>query len=282
MLMKERIFIQKAKEHTDMEEFIRKQFAQARCGNIEVQHTPIMTRIIIYTTTPGLVIGSGGERIREILEKLKKEFSMENPQIDVQKIENPDMDPHIVAQSIANSVENGINAKRLGNYYVSRIMKAGAIGCEIVLSGKLSGERSRKERFFAGYLKKCGEPAEKDVIKGFAVASPKLGSIGVTVKIMVNKPSVILKETLPEEKPEIEIEKVAPPIEEEKPEELKKEEIQVNGAVSAVAEEVGIEKEKTTKTDKEEKKEKPKKKDKEEKKEKKSEEPSALKSEDIQ
>ena len=245
MIMKERIFIQKMKEHTELEEFIRKQFSQARCGSIEVQHTPIMTRIIIHTTTPGLVIGSGGERIKEMLDKLRQIFDLENPQIDVQRIENPDKDPYIVAQSIANSIENGIHFKRLGNYYVSRIMKAGAVGCEIVFSGKFSGQRGRKERFSAGYLKKCGEPAERDVLKGFAIASPKLGSVGITAKIMVNKPSVILKkeseikevkeaepEELVEEKPaeaekeeeRKELEKEVPPIavEEKKPKKRKK------------------------------------------------------------
>lgn len=211
MIMKERIFIQNAREHINLEEFVRKQFSYAKCGNIEVQHTPIMTRIIIRTTTPGLVIGSGGEKIRETLEKLKKEFNMENPQIDVQRIENPDMEPYIVAQSIARSIENGINYKRLGNYYLTRIMNAGAIGCEIVFSGKFSGQRARKERFSAGYLRKCGEPAERDVISGFAVASPKLGSVGITVKIMINQPRVILKEELKEK------------VSEEKEEEIKEE-----------------------------------------------------------
>ena len=91
--MKERIFVQKAKEQINLEEFIRKYFSSAKCGNIEVQHTPLVTRIIIYTATPGLVIGTGGEKIREITEKLKANFKLENPQIDVQKIDNPDMDP---------------------------------------------------------------------------------------------------------------------------------------------------------------------------------------------
>lgn len=191
--MKERLFIQKAKEHVNLEEFIRKQFAQAKCGKIEVQHTPIVTRIVIYTTTPGLVIGTGGERIRETTELLKEKFKIENPQIDVQKIGNPDLDPHIVAQNIAAAVETGVNYKRLGNYYVQRIMEAGAIGCEIVFSGKMAGQRSRKERFIAGYLKKCGEPAQRDVVKGFAVATPKLGNIGVTVKIMLRHADMIQK-----------------------------------------------------------------------------------------
>ncbi len=182
--MKERLFIQKSKEHVKLEEFVRRQFAQAKCGSIEVQYTPVVTRIILHTTTPGLIIGSGGERIKETIEVIRKDFSIENPQIDVQKIDDPDADPFIVAQTIAAAIEGGVNFKKLGNYYLQRVMEAGAIGCEIVLSGKISGQRSRRERFIAGYLKKCGEPAKRDVMKGFAVANPKLGNIGVTVKIM--------------------------------------------------------------------------------------------------
>jgi small subunit ribosomal protein S3 len=186
--MKERLFIQKSKEHVRLQEFIRKQFAQAKCGSIEIQYTPVVTRIILYTTTPGLIIGSGGERIKETVEILKRQFGIENPQIDVQKIDNADLDPNIVAQNIAASLESGVNFKKLGNYYMQRIMDAGATGCEIVISGKLSGQRGRRERFIDGYIKKCGEPSKRDVDKGFALANPKLGNIGVTVKIMLHRP----------------------------------------------------------------------------------------------
>lgn len=128
--MKERLFIQKAKEQLKLEEFIRKQFHDAKCGLIEIQHTPVVVRIIIHTTTPGLVIGSGGERIKEIIDAIKSNYKIENPQIDVQKIEDPDLDAGIVAQSIAASIENGANVKRLGKFYLQRVMDAGAIGCE--------------------------------------------------------------------------------------------------------------------------------------------------------
>jgi small subunit ribosomal protein S3 len=173
---------------------------------IEVQYTPVVTRIIIHTVTPGLIVGSGGENIRNAVELLKIKFDLKNPQIDVQRIENPFLDPHIVAKNIAISVENNVNVKRLGDYYLSKIMHAGAIGCEIVLSGKISGQRARKERFSAGYIKKCGKPAEEDVMTGFAVANPKLGNIGVTVKIMLKhkeiSKSMRIKE-IEEKKPEI-------------------------------------------------------------------------------
>lgn len=190
--MKERLFIQKSKEHVKLEEFVRRQFAQAKCGSIEVQYTPVVTRIILHTTTPGLIIGSGGERIKETVELIKKEFKIENPQIDVQRIEDPDLDPTIIAQTLATSIESGVNFKKLGNFYLQRIMEAGATGCEIILTGKLSGQRGRRERFIAGYLKKCGEPAKRDVMKGFAVANPKLGNIGVTVKIMLKRTELVM------------------------------------------------------------------------------------------
>lgn len=220
--MKERIFIQSAKEHVKLEEFVRKQFANARCGTIEVQHTPVVTRIIIYTTTPGLIIGSGGERIKETIELLKKDFGIENPQIDVQRIDNPDLDPNIVAQMIAASIESNINYKRLGNYYTQRIMEAGAVGCEIIFAGKFGGQRGKKERFVAGYIKKCGEPAQTDVIKGFAKAIPKLGITGVTVKIMMKQPGML--KIKKREEPKEEASKEEQEKREEKAEELEQKE----------------------------------------------------------
>ncbi|MFH0949503.1 MAG: 30S ribosomal protein S3 [Candidatus Aenigmatarchaeota archaeon] len=191
--MKERMFIQKAKDLVSLEEFIRKQFDGAKCGRIEIQYTPIVTRIIVHTVTPGLVVGSGGERILKASRLLKEKFNLKDPQIDVQKIENQYLDPYIMAQSIVMAIEDGTNYKRIGTYYISKIMNSGAIGCEIVISGKFSGQRARRERFTAGYLKKCGDPAEKDVAKGFAVASTKLGSTGVLVSIMVRRGDIAEK-----------------------------------------------------------------------------------------
>jgi len=191
--MKERIFIKHAIQQIELEEYLRSYFALAKHGDIEVQYTPLGVRIIIHTITPGLIIGSGGEKIKQAVEEIKKRFGIDNPQIDVQKIENPFLDPKIVSQQIADAIEKGVNYKRVGAYYLSKVMESGAVGCEIKLSGKLGGARGRTERFTAGYLKKCGDPAFKDVLKGFTVASPKLGSIGVTVKIMVVPPKNIIK-----------------------------------------------------------------------------------------
>ncbi len=206
--MKERLFIKKMKEQVFMKEFIREYFADSRCGEIEIQYTPIGTRIIVYTTSPGLVIGAGGERIRALSEKLTKDHGIENPQIDVQKIQEPDLDPHIVANSIAGGLENRVNFKRLGKYYLERIMNAGAIGVEIIIKGKLSGEKARKERFVAGYIKKSGEPKEKDVVFGRSIARPSLGAVAVNVSIMIrhSDKKIVIKREEP-------VEKEVPPVE---------------------------------------------------------------------
>ena len=206
--IKERIFIKKLKDQVFLKEYIRQYFTDSKFGDIEIQYIPLGTRIIVYTTSPGLVIGAGGERIREITEKLKTEFGIENPQIDVQKIQTPDLDPHIIANSIAFGLERRGNFKRLGKYYLEKIMRAGAVGCEIIIKGKLSGEKARKERFVAGYIKKCGEPSKRDVMKGFALANPKLGNIGVTVKIMFRRSELAIK--IPEKVAEKPVEKKAP------------------------------------------------------------------------
>lgn len=182
--MKERFFLKKSKDEIALKEFIKQYFVHAKCGDIEVQQTPLGTRIVIYTVSPGLVIGSGGDRIRDITEKLKKEHGIENPQIDVQKINNPNLNSSIVAQSIAEAIEKKVNFKKVANYYLEKVIHAGAVGCEIVISGKISGEKSRKERFISGYVKKAGEPAETDVESGRAIANPPLGIISINVKIM--------------------------------------------------------------------------------------------------
>jgi small subunit ribosomal protein S3 len=89
-----------------------------------------------------------------------------------------------MAKNIASSLERGYHFRRAAYSSLRAIMNAGAIGAQITLSGKVTGERSRKEKLEDGYIKHCGEPADRLVLKGFAEAAPKLGRIGVKVKIL--------------------------------------------------------------------------------------------------
>jgi small subunit ribosomal protein S3 len=181
-------------------------------------------KTIIYTDNPGRIIGSGGRKINEMTEILKTKFNLENPQIDVKSIHNPDMDAQIVAKRIASALERGYNYKKIGNIMMKRVMGSGAKGVEIVIAGKLGGSKGRTGKFIEGYLKHCGDPAKKLVDHGFAEAITKPGKIGIKVKIMMSVP-IISEDVVPkkEEKPkEIQEQEKKPETKEEKAEHKEK------------------------------------------------------------
>ncbi len=188
--MIERKFINENVKRMLIDEYFQKELVKAGYSHCEIRKTPVGTKITIYAERPGLVIGRRGAKIRELTEILKKEFNVEKPQIDVKPVENPDLDAQVVAERIARLLERGQHFRRVGHTAVRRVMAAGAKGVVVIISGKLTGERARTEKFMAGYMKHCGEPAEELVDKGRAIAMTKPGIIGVTVKIM--RPDVLL------------------------------------------------------------------------------------------
>ncbi len=184
----ERKFVEEGIRRMELEQFLAKEFAKAGYSHCDIQRTPLSTRIIVFATRPGMIIGRGGRNIDIITERIKKEFGIDNPQLDIREVEVPELDPNVVASQIAFSLERGANYIRLANIWMQRIMEAGAVGVQIKISGKLGGEMARTEKFSSGYLKHTGEPAEELVKKGFAVALTKPGVIGVEVKILTRLP----------------------------------------------------------------------------------------------
>jgi small subunit ribosomal protein S3 len=141
-----------------------------------------------------MIIGKSGKTIRRVTRELDANFKLDNPQLDVQEIEVPELNAQIMAQRLANALERGWYFRKAGQSTLQRVMDAGALGCEIILAGKLTGPRSRTEKFLAGYIKHCGKPAEELVMKGYAVAKRKLGIIGV--KVLLVPPGVRLPDDI--------------------------------------------------------------------------------------
>jgi small subunit ribosomal protein S3 len=142
------------------------------------------TQITVYAEKPGMVIGKGGKLIRKITRDLDRRFHLDNPQIDVQDVGRGDLNSRVVANRLASSLERGWYFRKAGQSMMRRVMDAGALGCEIVISGKLTGPRSRTEKFISGYIKHSGKPAIDLVDKGYSVAVKKLGVIGCQVRII--------------------------------------------------------------------------------------------------
>ncbi|GGN97286.1 MULTISPECIES: 30S ribosomal protein S3 [Haloarcula] len=180
----EQQFIEDGLQRTQIDEFFAEELGRAGYGGMDVAKTPMGTQIVLKAEKPGMVIGKGGKNIRKITTELEDRFDLDDPQIDVQEVEEPDLNARIVADRLGNALERGWYFRKAGHTTIDRIMEAGAKGAEIVLSGKVTGARSRVEKFNRGYIKHNGEPAEDIVDSGVGVAVMKLGTIGVRVKII--------------------------------------------------------------------------------------------------
>jgi small subunit ribosomal protein S3 len=191
----ERIFIREGIKEAELQEYLKKKFEHLGYSRAEIERTPIGTRIIIYAHKPGLIIGKSGRKIDELVEEIKEKFKIENPLIDVREVTNPYLDAHIIAKRIARAIERGINYKRVALYYLDQIMKAGAVGALITISGKIVGkERSRRVKFKDGFIATSGEYAERLVDKAQAQALIKFGIVGVEVRIMKEMPKEFIFE----------------------------------------------------------------------------------------
>ena len=177
-------FIQDGLQRTQIDEFFSEELSRAGYGGMEVAKTPMGIQIVLKAEKPGMVIGKGGKNIRKITTTLEEDFDLDDPQIDVQEVDEPDLNAQIVADRLANALERGWYFRKAGHTTIDRIMDSGALGAEIVLSGKVTGARSRVEKFNRGYIKHNGEPAETIVDSGIGTAVMKLGTIGVQVKII--------------------------------------------------------------------------------------------------
>jgi len=145
--MIERVFIKEHVIEALVDEYLKNRLTRAGYSHMEMKKTPIGTRIIVYAERPGLVIGRRGRLVKELTETIAQEFGVENPQIEVKQVENPDLDPAIVAQKIASALERGMHFRRVAHAAVRRVMGAGAKGVVVIISGKLTGERARTEKF---------------------------------------------------------------------------------------------------------------------------------------
>ena len=207
----ERKFIRENTNRILIKEFLIKKIEGAGFGGMTIQRTPMGTRINILVERPGMVIGKGGSKIKEITEQIRDKFNVDNPQLEIQEAgSKASLNAQIMAEKLAEALERGWHFRRAGHSTVRRIMTSGAKGCQIIIAGKLTGARHRTEKFTEGHVEYCGETAKEVMVTGYSVAKLKAGVLGVKVRIMkpdaklpdeINIKSTKVEETKKEEKP---------------------------------------------------------------------------------
>jgi small subunit ribosomal protein S3 len=184
--MIERKFIAENLKEFHIQEHVTKVLRGVGQSHTKLQKTPLGEKITIFASKPGLVVGRSGENIRKLTKDLKKKFKLENPQIEINEVENIYLDANIVAESISSSLERfgSSKFKGVGHKTMENVMNSGALGVEILISGKIPGSRAKNWRFYQGYLKKCGEVALTGILTSYKTANLKTGVIGIQVRIM--------------------------------------------------------------------------------------------------
>jgi small subunit ribosomal protein S3 len=182
----ERKFINQKIKEFEIKEYVKSHLARVGLSDVKLQRTPLGEKIIVSTSRPGLVVGRSGVNISKLTKDLKQNFGLENPQIEIEEVASVGLDANIIAEMIANSLEKfGLaRFKGIGHKAMQDVMGAGALGVEILMSGKIPSARARTWRFYQGYLKKCGDIAVSQVKVAYSHADLKSGTVGIKVSIM--------------------------------------------------------------------------------------------------
>ncbi|RLG74024.1 MAG: 30S ribosomal protein S3 [Thermoprotei archaeon] len=179
-----KFFVQKGIIKTKVDEYLAREFYRAGYAGVDILKTPLGTRIVIYAERPAVIIGRRGSMIKQLAQIFEKRFGLENPQITVTSVENPYLSARIVAFRLAVALERGYHFRRAAFIALRRIMEAGALGAEIIISGKLTSERARYEKYRAGKIYRTGEQASIMVERAVAHALLKPGVYGIQVRIV--------------------------------------------------------------------------------------------------
>ena len=169
-------------EDYNIRKFLKKRLYSAGIAKIEIERAANdKVRVVIYTAKPGFVIGKGGAEIEKVRKEVQK-LTSKNVNIDIKEIKRPDRDAQLVAENIAQSLENRVSFRRAMKQAMQRTMKSGVLGIKASVSGRLGGaDIARREFYSEGTIPL--QTLRADIDYGTAEAHTTYGRIGVKVWI---------------------------------------------------------------------------------------------------
>ncbi len=169
-------------EDQKIRKFLKKKLGNAGVSKIEIERASDRVKVIIYTAKPGFIIGKGGTEIEVTKNEISKIAAGKKVLVDIKEIKKPDRDAQLVAENIAQQLENRISFRRAMKSCMGRTMKAGALGIKSACSGRLGGaDIARTEFYSEGTIPL--QTLRADIDYGFAEADTTYGKVGVKVWI---------------------------------------------------------------------------------------------------
>ena len=166
-----------------LNDFLREEIKESGFSKVEISKTPTGTKIVLYVTKPGIVIGRKGAGIKQLTDKIQTDFGYKNPQISVEEITKPELSPSVMCNRMSGHIERGTAFRRATMWTMSQIMEAGAMGVQITISGKLRGDRSAFEKHTQGILPRAGNYAKNLVSEDIVHTQTPMGLIGIKIRI---------------------------------------------------------------------------------------------------
>ena len=168
-------------EDYQIRKFLKKKLYNAGVSKIEIERTSDRVKIIISTAKPGMIIGKGGSEIEKVRAELQK-MTTKKVVVDIKEVKRPDREAQLVAENIAQQLENRISFRRAMKSCMGRAMKSGAKGIKASCAGRLGGaDMARTETYSEGTIPL--HTLRADIDYGFAEADTTYGKIGVKVWI---------------------------------------------------------------------------------------------------
>ena len=168
-------------EDYNIRKFLKKKLYAAGVSKIEIERASDRVKVILYTAKPGVVIGKGGAEI-EVTKKELAKMTDKKVLIDIKEIKRPDRDAQLVAENIAQQLENRVSFRRAMKSCIGRTMKSGALGIKTACAGRLGGaDIARTEFYSEGTIPL--QTLRADIDYGFAEADTTYGKVGVKVWI---------------------------------------------------------------------------------------------------
>ena len=172
------------KEDNEIRNFVKKNYANCGISKITIERTKNKLVVNIFTGRPGMIIGAKGVGIEQFKANIAKIIApTKNLFVNVKEIKKPDLDAVLVAESIVSQLEKRIPFRRALRSALQRVMKAGAKGCKVQVSGVVDGANSiaRTEKYMEGSLPL--HTLRADIDYGVASAFTNYGKLGVKVWI---------------------------------------------------------------------------------------------------
>ena len=164
-------------EDDKIRKYVKKRLYNAGISKIEIERASDRVKLIVYTAKPGVVIGKGGSSIEELKKDLQK-MTDKKLLIDVKEVKRPDKDAQLVAENIAQQLENRISFIRAMKSCMQRTMRSGALGIKTSVSGRLGGaDMARTEFYSEGTIPL--QTLRANIDYGFAEADTTYGKVGV-------------------------------------------------------------------------------------------------------